>query len=238
MNNKAIVNELTAVFKLRYPPIAFFYTDNPPYETYKPKGNSPCILQLLNGVKSGRPLVLGKISHKLCEGGLTNLGFQKRLEGTTKFLTDVEKFVKTIELADNLMESIPFRKSTAEFAVFMQLNQVNIDLYKPLLVIFFANISQLTGLTQLANFDTVNKTKLGRGVNCQTIITEPLLELDSNQTPRAIIGCMSDTSTRMFIKQDEATITVSYDRLLSMVKNINKSFLSLDHWKRIYDKIQ
>lgn len=113
LKNKELVEKLTAVFKLRYPPIAFFYTDNPPHEIYEPKKKSiqnwPCIIQLLNGVKSGRPLVLGKKSRNLCPGGLTYLGFQKPSEVTAKFLSvdlfdkegnkimEGERFVKTPE---------------------------------------------------------------------------------------------------------------------------------------------
>ncbi|MFX1499626.1 MAG: DUF169 domain-containing protein [Promethearchaeota archaeon] len=254
MNNKEIVEKLTTVFKLRYPPIAFFYTDNPPCKIYKPKKksieNRPCIIQLLNGVKSGRPLVLGKKSRNLCPGGLTYLGFREPVDGTADFLSEGifdkegnklmegERFVKTPKLAKDLLDSIPFRKSTAEFAVFIPLNQVDSEVYKPLLVIFFINLDQLTGLTQLSNFDTINKARMGVGSNCQTIIAEPLLELENGNPPRAIIGCLSDTTTRKYLKLDEATITVSYDRLLEMDENIDKCFLELNPWKTIYDRIK
>jgi len=37
---------------------------------------------------------------------------------------------------------------------------------------------------------------------------------------------------------DEATITFSYDRLIKMVENIDESFLELNPWKTIYDRIK
>ncbi|MFX1453042.1 MAG: DUF169 domain-containing protein, partial [Promethearchaeota archaeon] len=149
-----------------------------------------------------------------------------------------ERFVKTPELAKDLLDSIPFRESEAQFAVFMPLNQIDSDVYKPLLVIFFVSLDQLTGLTQLSNFDTNNKARLGVGSNCQTIISEPLLELENGNPPHAIIGCLSDTTTRKHIKLDEGTFTVGYDRLLEMVENIDKSFLELTPWKTIYERIK
>ena len=66
IDNKELTQKFKTVFKLNYPPIAFFYTNNPPKEAYNPKRTSginfPCIIQFLNGVKSGKTLVLGKSS--------------------------------------------------------------------------------------------------------------------------------------------------------------------------------
>ena len=64
-----------------------------------------------------------------------------------------------------------------------------------------------------------------------------MLERDKDENPRAIIGCISDTTTRKHVKLDEATITVSYDRLLKIVDSIDQSFLELNPWKTIYDRI-
>jgi uncharacterized protein (DUF169 family) len=254
INNTELNHRFKNLFKLRYSPIAFFYTDNPPIEAYNPKRKSikyiPCIIQLLNGVKSGSTLVLGKTSKNLCPGGLAYLGFRRIMNGLENFLStgvrdpndgkiilEGERFVKTPELAKQFLEQIPFKKSPADFAVFMPLEKVNQEEYKPELVIFFVKIDQLAGLIQLANFDSLNRTILGIGSGCSTIITEPLAELEKNNEPRAVVGMLTDILARQHIKSDEITFTVAYKKLIQMFNNIDDSFLKLDAWSTIYNRL-
>ncbi|MFX1374753.1 MAG: DUF169 domain-containing protein [Promethearchaeota archaeon] len=253
ITNKDLVNKFSEIFKLRYPPIAFFYTENPPKEVYNPKKlsmeNIPCIIQFLNGVKSGETLVLGKKSRNLCPGGLSYLGFRKPITGIEAFLSkgifdkdgklirEGERFTKTPELAKELMNDIPFKPAPSDYAVFMPLDQLGDDNDSALLVIFFVNVDQLTGLIQLSNYDTTNKARLGLGSDCQTIIREPLIELDKDEAPRAVVGMLSDITGRRFIKTDEATFTVSYKKLKEMYHNIDESFLSLNPWKLLQRRL-
>lgn len=254
IDNKELTQKFENIFKLDYPPIAFFYTDNPPMEAYNPKRKSikniPCIIQLLNGVKSGRTLVLGKSSRNLCPGGLAYLGFRKIMQGLENFLStgvpgskegeiimEGERFAKTPELAKKFLDKIPFRKSPADYAVFMPLDQVNPEQYEPELVIFYVKNDQLSGLNQLANFDTLNRTILGIGSACSTIITEPLAEIENNNEPRPVLGFLSDILARRHVKSDEVSFTVAYKKLIQMYNNIEESFLKLDAWKLIYNRI-
>ena len=249
-----LIKKFKSVFKIKESPIAFFYTDNPPEEVYRPKAKSikhlPCIIQLLNGVRRGKILVLGKQSRHLCPGGLSYLGFKKRISGLEYFLStgvqspeegkiilEGERIVKTPQLAKEFYDIIPFKKSPAPYAVFMPLNLVNLEIYKPLLVIFFVNMDQLAGLTQLANFDTSNRAILGFGSGCSTIITEPLAELERNGIPKPVIGILTDIIARSHIKADETSFTIGYNRLFQLYENIDESFLKIESWKRIYDRI-
>ncbi|MFX1450742.1 MAG: DUF169 domain-containing protein [Promethearchaeota archaeon] len=253
MNNKEIVEKFTSFFKLKDDPIAFFYTDNPPQEVYKPKAKSidylPCIIQLLNGVRRGKTLVLSKQSRNLCPGGLAYLGFQRIFTGLEYFLStgirdkegnlvrEGERFKKTPEIAGNFYDRIPFKKHPAKYAVFMPLKEVNPEVYKPLLVIFFINMDQLAGLLQLAHYDlTDNRTIVGFGSGCSSIITEPLAELERDKTPRAVVGMLTDILARGHIKRDEATFTIGYNRLLELYNNIEGSFLELKAWKKIQNR--
>ncbi len=253
LNNRELVEKFKSAFKLIESPIAFFYTNNPPQEVYKPKRKSikyiPCIIQLLNGVRSGGTLVLGKQSRNLCPGGLAYLGFKKIMRGLENFLStgirskegeimlEGERFIKTPELAKIFLENIPFRKSPADFAVFMPLDQVNLNTYKPLLVIFFVKMDQLAGLVQLANYDTINRTILGKGSGCSTIITEPLHEIEGKEVPRPIIGMLTDILARRHIKTYEVTFTIGYDRLIQLYNNMDESFLKLEAWNTIFERI-
>jgi uncharacterized protein (DUF169 family) len=254
VDNKELAQKFKTVFKLDYPPIAFFYTDDPPIEAYNPKRKSikniPCIIQLLNGVKSGRTLVLGKSSRNLCPGGLAYLGFRKIMQGLENFLStgvpgpkegeiimEGERFAKTPELAKQFLDKIPFRKSPADYAVFMPLDQVNPKQYEPDLVIFYVKNDQLAGLNQLANFDTLNRTILGIGSACSTIITEPFAEVENNNEPRPVLGLLSDILARRHVKHDEVSFTVGYKKLIQMYNNIELSFLKLEAWNTIYERI-
>ena len=254
IDNKELAQKFISIFKLASPPIAFFYTDNPPMEAYNPKRKSikniPCIIQLLNGVKSGKTLVLGKTSRNLCPGGLAYLGFRKIMKGLENFLStgvpgpkegeiimEGERFAKTPELAKKFLDKIPFKKSPAEFAVFMPLDQVNSKQYEPQIVIFYIKNDQLTGLNQLANFDTLNRTILGIGSACSTMITEPLAEVEKNDEPRPVLGLLSDILARRHVKPDEVSFTVGYKKLIMMYNNIEESFLKLDAWNTISKRI-
>ncbi len=253
INNKEIVEKFKSVFKLKDLPIAFFYTDNPPQDVYKPKAKSienlPCIIQFLNGVRKGRTLVLGKESRNLCPGGLAYLGFKKIFPGLEYFLStgirdkegnlviEGERFKKTPEIARELYGNIPYRKSPAKYAVFMPLDKVNNEIYKPSLVIFFVNMDQLSGLIQLTHYDlTNNRTVIGYGSGCSSIVTEPLDELEKSETPRAVVGMLTDILSRGHIKRDEATFTVGYKRLLQLYENIEGSFIELEAWKKIQNR--
>lgn len=247
VNIKEISEKFIAIFKLKDYPIAFFYTDDPPQKVFKPKPmsieNITCIIRLLRGVRQGRTLVLGKESRNLCPGGLAYLGFSKRMPGLEYYLStgapneegkiavEGERFIKTPQMAKLFFESIPFNKSPAKYAVFMPLDQVDLEIYKPLIVIFFVNMDQLAGLIQLANYDAINnRTILGHGSGCSTIITEPLAEL--NKLSRPIIGMLTDVLSRRHIGPDETSFTIAYERLLQIYENIDESFLNLQSWKK------
>lgn len=254
INNIELAETFKSIFKLKESPIAFFYTDEPPQEAYQPKIKSikhiPCIIKFLNGVRRGDTLVLGKESRQLCPGGQAYLGFRKRVKGLENYLSigipgpkegeiilEGERFIKTPQLAETFLETIPFRKSPANYAVFTPLEKVNLEKYKPLLVIFFVKMDQLAGLTQLANFDTSSRVILGFGSACSTIITEPLAEIETNEVPRAIVGLLTDILARKHIKSDEATFTIGYERLIQLYNNIDDSFLKLEAWKTIFTRI-
>jgi len=254
VSNSAIVEKFKLVFKLKETPIAFFYTNYPPQKVYKPKPKSikhvPCIIQLLNGVRRGRILVLGRKSRNLCPGGLAYLGFKKPMPGLEyyistgvknsegKIILEGERFFKTPKHGKALYDKIPWRKSPADYAVFMPLNKVD-SKYDPQLVIFFVKMDQLAGLIQLANYDVFDsRTILAIGSSCSTIITEPLAELEKNETPRAVIGMLTDVLSRNHIKTDEASFTIGYRRLIQLYNNIDESFLSLEPWKKIQKRCQ
>ena len=154
-----------------------------------------------------------------------------------EIILEGERFAKTPELAKKFLDEIPFRKSPADYAVFMPLDKVNSEQYEPELVIFYVKNDQLAGLNQLANFDTLNRTILGIGSACSTIITEPLAEIEKSDDPRPVLGLLADILARRHVKSDEVSFTVAYKKLIQMYNNIEESFLKLDAWKTIFNRI-
>lgn len=256
VNNKELAEKFTNTFKLKTPPIAFFYTDDPPKEAFNPKKqrklkDRPCLSQYINGVKKGRTLVLGNDSKNMCGGALRTMRIKCPFiaEPASQFhsvgflnkdgevVMEGERGVKTPEICLQLFEDLQHKEAQTESAVFMPLDQVDMEKYKPLLVIFFANMDQLSGLIMLSNYDTSNYAKLAFGSNCTSFILEPLLELERGNPPRAVVGSLTECNSRRFVKKDEATFTIGYERLFDLYENIDESFLKTSQWKTVENRM-
>ena len=254
-NSAEIVEKFNKYFKLRYSPVAFFYTNEPPSKVYKPRPKKfdaqPCIIQMLNGVlKRNRMLVLGKESSRLCLGGLSYLGFKKRPKIFENFLStgipsqepgkmvlEGERYKKEPELVREYYERMLIRKAPAKYAVFMPLNRMDLNKMKPDLVIFFVNMDQLGGMVQLFNYDIFEGSKLGVSSACGTIITEPFAEIGRKPVPRAIIGMLSDILARNQVPPEIATFSVPFERLLQILPLMEETFLNLKAWQKIQKRI-
>jgi uncharacterized protein (DUF169 family) len=246
-----IIPKFKEYFKIDNP-IAFFYTNNPPQDCFNPHPKNKkllnCIIPLLNGVRQGRILVLGRKSFNLCIGGLTYLGFRNLLKGAEYFLSmgisagnkpneifmEGERIKIDHKLAKDFYSNVPFFKTNLKYCVFMPLKIVPLEKYTPELIILFVNMNQLGGLIQLFNYDTNDGTKLGWTSGCGSLITEPIFELRKSSTnPRAIIGLLSDMISRKYVPSELASFTTSYDRILKILPLMDNSFLQKDSWKRI-----
>jgi uncharacterized protein (DUF169 family) len=253
ITSNQIIEKFNNYFNLKEPPIAFFFTDNPPKGIYNPhpknKDANPCIIQFLNSVRNGRTMVFSKKSTGLCIGGQGYLGFRKMIRGLEYFLStgipsnkpgemflEGERFKLSPEIAKEFYESIPFEDHSKEFAVFMPLEEVDLDNIKPDLIIFLVNMDQLGGFIQLFNYDTNDGIKLGISSACGTIITEAMVE-SSRPKPRAVIGLLSDMLARRLFPANLATISVPYKRILQILPIMDDSFLSLKAWQRILKRI-
>ena len=183
-------------------------------------------------------------------GGQGYLGFRKMIKGLEYFLStgipgnkkgemllEGERFKQNPKIAKEFYESIPFQKHEDDFAVFMPLENVDLNKYKPDLVIFLVNMDQLGGFIQLFNYDTNNGIKLGLTSACGSIITEPMAEIGRKPVARATIGLLSDMLARRLVPRDLASFTVPFDRLLQVYSIMDESFLPLNAWQRILKRI-
>ncbi len=108
---------------------------------------------------------------------------------------------------------------------------------EPEVVIFFAKPDVLSGLFTLAGFDTaeLNGVIAPFGSGCGTIVQCPYLEKDS-ENPRAVLG-MFDVSARPYVGEDELTLAVPMKKFVTMVENIEESFLITESWKLVQKRI-
>jgi hypothetical protein len=103
-------------------------------------------------------------------------------------------------------------------------------------VIFFAKPDVLSALFTLANFDELeNKVYTPFGAGCSSIVQNPYLEKEKD-SPRCVIG-MFDISARPFVEKDVLTFAAPMKKFLTMVANIDESFLITRSWERVQKRI-
>jgi len=249
-----VIKKFKKYFKLREPPIGFYYTKEPPQEVYKPhprnKEAIPCIIQFLNSVRRGRTIVLSRKSYRLCPGGQGYLGLRKMLKGLeyylstgipsnepNKMILEGERFKISPELARRFYEDLPLQDHSRDYAVFMPLKDFETKKIKPDLVIFLLNMDQLGGFVQLFNYDTNEGIKIGLTSACGTIVTEPMAEIGRKPVPRGVIGLLSDMLARRLVPPDIASFTVPFGRLLQIYSLMDDCFLGKEAWQKILSRI-
>ena len=95
----------------------------------------------------------------------------------------------------------------------------------------FANsIYEIHGL---ANFDTMTPYGVIApfGTGCDSIVGFPMHELESDQ-PKAVLGAL-DPSARIRFKPDILTFAAPWPKFLSILENMDESFLATDSWSNV-----
>lgn len=95
----------------------------------------------------------------------------------------------------------------------------------------------LAGLFTLANFDQTepNGVFCPFSAGCGSIIQYPYLEKHSVR-PRAVIG-MFDISARPYVPRETLTFTVPMNKFISMIGNMEESFLITHSWDKVKKRI-
>jgi hypothetical protein len=104
-------------------------------------------------------------------------------------------------------------------------------------VIFFAQLDVVAGLFTLVNFDLSQPEGViaPMGSGCSSIVSYPYLEKDSLH-PRAVLG-MFDPSARTYVAKDRLSFAVPMKRFVTMIGNMEQSFLITDTWKKLQKRI-
>ncbi len=225
-------------------PITFYYTDEEGHAPLVEPGTvSRCVIGALSGARKGEPLCFNAESIG-CFGGKRYLGFTDRLMPNFEYFLSCgipgklegERYKKSPDIVMELMKNQPRFTAPARFIVFKRWDILE-EADNPDAVIFFARPDVLSGLFTLAGFDMSepNGVISPFGAGCSTIVQYPYIEKDS-PSPRGILG-MFDVSARPHVAGNELTFSVPMIKFITMIGNMEESFLITESWKKVQERI-
>lgn len=229
---------------MNYSPIGFYFTDKKPEGsvTFKNSGNG-CIIPRVLASAKGKTYCFDKNNLPSCASFF--LGYRDSLFfGAEYFLSHAplaggmcERFVKTPGLARKYIKSKKYEEKSKGFATFKPLEQFT-DSEEPELVIFFANPDQLSGLVYLLYFGAPlddDRVVAGFASGCGSVVTLPLQHARKGMK-KAVWG-LHDVSARAYLPADLMTLTMPYELLVEIWKDIKKSFVITGTWDKIARRI-
>jgi hypothetical protein len=225
-------------------PITFYYTDTGEQaELVRPGSLSRCVIGALAEVRGGHALSFD--AHSIgCFGGRRYLGFAEGLSPDFEYFLSCgipgrmegERYKKSPELVQETVKNWPKLRAPRPYIVFKRWDKLSRE-DDPQVVIFFAQPDVLAGLFTLVNFDESQPEGViaPMGSGCSSIVSYPYLEKDSPH-PRAVIG-MFDPSARPHVPKDTLSFAVPMKRFVTMIGNVEESFLITNTWKKLQKRI-
>jgi uncharacterized protein (DUF169 family) len=225
-------------------PVAFYYTDEEGRAELAKLGSLPrCVIAALSKIRKGQSYAFNADSVG-CFGGKRYLGFAHKIMPKFEYFLSCgipgelegERYKKSPELVRKAMKHAPSFKAPARFVVFKRWDMLQ-ESDNPDVVIFFAQPDVLAGLFTLANFDEAEQNGVYApfGSGCSAIVQYPYLEKYSAR-PRGVIG-MFDISARPFIPTNVLSFAVPMNKFVSMIDNMEESFLITGSWKKVQKRI-
>jgi uncharacterized protein (DUF169 family) len=225
-------------------PIGFYYTNDEAQAESAVPGETPrCVIGALANVRKGSSLCFD-VDSIGCPGGKKYLGFTEGIMPNFEYFLSCgipgklegERYCKSPELVKEIYEQMPAYKAPGRFIVFKRWDIFS-DKDEPEVIIFFAEPDVLSGLFTLYRFDEVDRDIVYApfGSGCSTIVQFPYLEKDKDH-PRAVIG-MFDPSARPYVPRNTVTFSFPVKKLITMIENMDESFLITDTWKTIQKSI-
>jgi hypothetical protein len=225
-------------------PIVFYYTQEENVEKNDAANvKHRCLICKLNPVRKGQVLVL-EAESDLCQGGKRYLGFSAQLRPNFEYFLSYgipgkmegERYKKNPDLVNKQLQQQPPFQAPGKYIVFKRWDKLS-ENETPLAVIFFASPDILSGLFTLANFDeSASAVVTPFGAGCASVIQHPLIQSQSEH-PAAVLG-MFDVSARPCVPANILTFTVPWVKFVSMVNNMDESFLITESWKKVKSRIE
>lgn len=227
------------------PPIVFYYTNEvSEVELVKPPPGHRCIIADLSKVRMGSSICFDTDSFG-CFGGKRYLGFSHEVMPNFEYFLSCgipgklegERYKKTPELVKEIMGKVPEFEAPGKFIIFKRWDMLE-ESDEPDVAIFFARPDVLSGLFTLANFDVgdPNGVFCPFSAGCGSIVEYPYLE-NGSEYPRAVLGIF-DVSARPFVPEDVLSFSVPMNKFITMVENIEESFLITESWEKIKKRLK
>ncbi|MFC1948424.1 DUF169 domain-containing protein [Chloroflexota bacterium] len=225
-------------------PLGLYYTNKKGQAEPAVSGEtSRCVIGALANVRKGNSLCFD-VDSVGCPGGKKYLGFTEGIMPNFEYFLSYgipgelegERYCKSPDLVREMYEQMPAFKAPGRYIVFKRWDNFS-DQDEPEVIIFFAEPDVLSGLFTLYRFDEVDRDIVYApfGSGCSTIVQYPYLEKDTDH-PRAVIG-MFDPSARPFVPKNTVSFSFPMKKLVSMIENMDESFLITDTWENIQKRI-
>ena len=225
-------------------PLTFYYTDEEKGgERAIPGKVHRCLIGSFARILAGHALCFDAASVG-CPGGRRYCGFSDTLmPGFNHFLSygipgkvEGERYKKDPETVARVMAQAPKLPAPTRFLVLKRWDLLEAD-EEPLAVVFVATPDVLAGLFTLAGYaeDRSQSVITPFGAGCGTAIQHPHLEQLSD-APRCVLGGF-DPSARPFLPAHTLTFGVPMKKFVSMVADMDESFLITPTWERMRKRI-
>lgn len=205
--------------------------------------NWRCFICDLTKVRNGTDLACNQSSIS-CSGGRRYCGFANEIRPDFRYFlsygiegkVEGERYKKTPEIVDKWREEMDEVPASGRYILFKRWDHLN-KTDNPEVAIFFCRPEVLSGLFTLANYDRADPFAVisPMGAGCSTIVYYPYFEQHSHD-PRAVIGMM-DPSARPCVPVDILTFAVPMKKFVSMIHNMEESFLTTPTWEKVKKKI-
>jgi len=229
-------------------PVVFFYTDDERYAALlrlKPARASGlyCLIGQLSAARQGEDIAFSRDTIG-CFGGMRYAGYATTYSPDFKYFLSCgipgkmegERYKKSPEIVDQIINDAPRREAEAKYIVFKRWDRIA-EHESPQVVVFFGSPDVIAGLFTLANFR--NATDQGIvapfSSGCGSIIGLPMTEAGSH-SPRAVLG-MFDISARPFVEENILTVAIPMKKFLEMEEDMDESFLITPAWEKVLRRI-
>lgn len=233
----------TKYFSRSEEPLVFFYSDDGRYEEFVRPKPSPhefaCLIGQLGDVRRGDTVAFTRETIA-CFGGLRYTGYSADLRPEFRYFLSCgipgrmegERYKKTPELVDEILQAAPELKAEGRYLVFRPWGKVE-ESETPRAVVFFAAADALSGLFTLANFRRAQESGVicPFGSGCASIIGYPVLE-SRTAKPRAVLG-LFDPSARPHIEPTHLTFAIPWATFREMIEDMDESFLITNTWEQV-----
>jgi len=221
-------------------PIVFFYSPDPGTTPMaNEKKDHSCVICELARVRKGKSLAYNE-SNLRCGGSMRYFGYAKGLRPNFEYFLSCgipgkmegERYIRTPEMVREIMKKMEIIPADGKYIVFKRWDKLEKS-DEPEGVIFFAKPDVLSGLFTLANFDQVDGDSVIApfGSGCSSIVYKTWQE-NSKVNPRAVLG-MFDCSARPCVPKDTLSFSIPIKKFLSMMGNMDESFLITETWRTV-----